>query len=262
MTDQVFDFLDDLELEEVTGRNSAGGVKFGGIDKNPVDADLRLFPDGSMYPSKELVKEFNLEYQPKDSTNPEYGFDIFSSKHWGQYQTAKKAYKAKTGKDMPEIIVISPVSRHSAKVDAFGKTTYKKDGSPKSSVIDQGASTFGKQMIDEIFPEVLGKDPFAEGKAFIDLKINRENRIPSTQNGIYNIPKKLVKGKDAGKFSYTRRENAMFYPLTVVEQVSGEVGGRNHLRDQMDAQAANAPDLESELNGGDYADEPLLKTSD
>lgn len=241
-----FDFLNDFELEEVSA--SSTGAKFGGVDKNPASADIRLFADGRVYPSVELVKEFNLEYCKKDSADTEMGFDVFETHHWGQYQSAKKAYEKRTGRKMPEMLIISPVSKHSPKVSLFGSTTYDKDGKPKSSVLSQGAATFGKELIDMI-NTVEGEDVFEDGKMFVDLKINRDQPLPKTRNGIYNIPKKVTKGKNAGKISYTRRENTEFYPLTLVRHETSGIGADNSLRSQLNAQ-----------EGGQYADEKL-KTS-
>jgi hypothetical protein len=228
-----FDFIDDLELEEISG--TASGAKFGGVQKNPTDADLRLFSDGKIYPSKDLVNRLKLEYQKKDSNLPEYGFDIFSTEQWGQYQAAAERYLEKTGHTMPNMMVISRVSKHSPRVDVFGSTTYEADGSPKASVLTQGSSTFGKELID-ILAETWGYDPFGNGEVFIDLQIEWDKALPSTKNGIYNVPKKVKKGKDAGKYSYVRREKAEFYPLTLYVHEKSGVGGQHYLTDQMKKQ--------------------------
>ena len=51
-----------------------------------------------------------------------------------------------------------------------------------------------------------------------NLNILRESSVPPTPNGIYNIPKLMVKGEKAGTYNVERRENIVIYPLVVVEE--------------------------------------------
>lgn len=202
MNKPKLDLLASLQLKEVTG---SAGLRMTKSQKNPTNADIRLFADGSCYPSEALVEEFQLEYQDKDSDKPEYGFDIFETAKWGMWPASE------------HFVMISQVSKHAKKVDLFSKTSYDKDGHSRSSVLDQGASTFGKRLI-EMLEQTYNEKLFANGNSFVDLNIVRDSPVGSTRNGIYNIPKMIVKGEKAGTYSFERRENITVYPLLIDEE--------------------------------------------
>jgi len=196
-----FDFLATMPLKEIdkTPANVTGG-------KTPVaGADFRLFADGSIYPSSQCITRDNLEFQNKDSGLPEYGYDVFMSTDWGQYTGDIK------------FPCIARVSKHLDKVDLFARTKYNADGTPKSSILNL-QTTQGDELIkylEEAYCEE-GESLFGS-RTHVDLKINFNAPLQETPNKIYNLPKKLKRGKDAGKPSYIRRENIIIYPLEVVE---------------------------------------------
>ena len=134
-------FLDDVKLEVV---KSTSKVKTA-TPKLPVEADLRVFSSGRVYPSEAFAAEFNLEFQTKEAvegtSTPTIvvgnGLDIFSSKRWGMI----------AGKLPQDLIFIAAVSKALPKVDMWASTKYDKiTGEPGNSVFTQGASTFSKAV--------------------------------------------------------------------------------------------------------------------
>lgn len=208
-----FDFLKDMEVKEI--EKSPVPASLHGKTPAP-GAHLRLFSDGSIFPSDDLIKLHHLEYQPKGTDQPENGYDVFLSTDWSQF----------TGDQV--FVCINPISKHEAKVDIFSTTKYKADGTPKASVVDQ--KTKAGEKVIELLEKCLEPNESLFGtKTFVDLKINLETPIKPTATGIYNLPKPISRGKDAGKPSYIRRENITIYPLVVVEsQVEAyKVGGNS-----------------------------------
>jgi hypothetical protein len=208
----MFDFLDSVELVEVVEETKE--VVSRKLEYNPTNgADFRVFADGRIFPSLALVEELGLEYTDKDAAKGN-GFDVFSTKAWDFYPKNAPAHA----------VLISVVSKALPKVDVFSTTRYNADGSPISSVIDQGASTFGKELLllleDVYNPEPANLEeaatymPLLTNKKFIDLKILTAKRI-ATKDDIYYIPKMVTKGKDAGSIEHIRRENLSLHPLAI-----------------------------------------------
>ncbi len=202
----TFDFLKTMELKEIekaplTPSNS----------KSPgPNADLRLFADGSLYPSAGLVALHHLEYQPEGSETPENGYDVFVSTDWGQY----------TG-DVP-FVALALVSKHEPRVSLFSQTKYK-DGKPVSSVLTQ-KTTAGEDLITALSKVYLEKSEEGKpaeslfgDKPYLDLAIMTTEPL-KTASGVYHLPKTVAKGKDVGKPTYVRRENILIFPLTIVEE--------------------------------------------
>ena len=195
------DLLASIQLKEIVGSSM---LRVSKTQKTPIDADIRLFADGSCYPSKTLVEEFQLNYQNKDANLPEYGFDIFETSRWGMWPIDE------------HFVMISQVSKHAKKVDLFGQCTYDENGNPRVNVLDQGSSTFGKRLIN-MLENTYNEKLFENGEAFVDLLIVRDQPVSPTGNGIYNIPKLVVKGDKAGTYTYERRENITVFPLILGE---------------------------------------------
>lgn len=169
-------------------------------DRNPVTSDLRLFRDGSIYPSATLVKKYNLEYQHKDDTSPGNGFDVIDSRAW-----------VNTANSETPFLMITAVFKDAPKVDLFGQTRYNDDGTPASSVMTQGTKTFGLklwEMLHEVYgTEIPTKD---SEKDYVDLDIVEDDEFAqnllTATNGIFNVPKTIARGDDKGLQTYTRRE--------------------------------------------------------
>jgi len=204
-----FDFLKNVtinKVEETPKKTSTGRVA---QEKNPKSGlTLRLFKDGAIYPSAELVDKFNLEYN-KDKTGN--GFDIFSSANWSQYPT-----------DADNVVFISAVSKDNARVDLFGSA--REVNGELTSVMSQGSKTFGVELIP-MLESVYGVKLF-EDKKYVDLQVVEEVKL---EQEILYVPKMVMKGEHKGMMTTERRENVSLYPLAILsnnegsEVVNGEV---------------------------------------
>lgn len=219
-------FLNDVAVENVEMKT----VRNTGKKQRQPDANLlgiRVWKDGSVFPSASLVSTFGLEYPAatvssltgKDGKAKSVftvvgaqgnGLDVIDVRMWAQVTAANKNFIA---------VAIAP--KDSSKIDLFGMTRYAEDGTPLVSVLEQGSATFGKETLLPLVKELYGAEPNEEG--FIDLVIATEEeggKNLKSANGLELIPKKISRGADKGKLDYTRRENVnifMMYPATVVE---------------------------------------------
>jgi hypothetical protein len=204
------EFLKDMSLESTEVRTRSAAV-----ETIPMDgADLRLFSDGRIYPSAQLVEDHNLEYVAKGTDEEKddvgNGFDIIDTKLFSGYDQSN-----------PRLVMVALVKKNLPKVDLFGRTSYdSKTFEPKSSVIDQGAATTGVWLI-ELLEEVYGPI-FTDDATFVDLKINVEFGV-KTGNNIYHLPKKVARGEKKGEITYQRRTDTALWPLTVFEITREEV---------------------------------------
>lgn len=198
--------------------NNSGNTNNGAKKKerNPSTADIRVFRNGSVYPSMDLVKRFDLDYQAKDSATPGFGFDVIDSRQWVNLKTEQPA------------LFIAPVRRDLGKVDLFGSCTFDTENNPASNVIDQGATTFGKKllsMISEIY-DINIKE--TDEKDYIDLhvvEIPEVNAVlKDATKGVLHFPKTVSRGEDKGTATYVRRENATVYGFVPAQLMSTEEG--------------------------------------
>lgn len=165
----------------------------------PIGLTLRLFSNGRVYPSAELVKELSLEYQNNtENTFPGCGLDIVDSLEWGPF------------KEQPRMLLLSPVNRSKARVDLFASCRHNEDNSPIASVLTQGT------VSEDLLNLARSMGYFKENEKYIDLQFMTEYAI-KTKDGIAYVPKTLYKGPNAGTKTYERRENSVFYPVTKVE---------------------------------------------
>lgn len=169
--------------------------------RNPETADIRVYKNGSVYPSAALVAEFDLGYRAKDAEGDKgKAFDVFKSTEYLNTQNWPAESK---------VIFIAAVNRAEGKAELFGRTTYDENGAA-SDVMSQGATTFGKElltMLKDIYDVEL-----TEEEAYIDLVISRENAF-NTEDGIYWVPKTVSRGDDKGKSTLVRREDITLFPL-------------------------------------------------
>lgn len=175
----------------------------------PETADLRIWNSGAIYPSNALIAEFDLEYRAKDAEDKGFGADIIDVRAMPSINTPQP------------FIALSFTKKDAGKVDIFGSVGYGEDGSPKVTVAEQGAATFGKETLLPLLKEVYDLEPNEEG--FIDLNIVREMPFNSP-NGIYLFPKTVSRGERKGEVSYVRRENQTVYALipALVEESATE----------------------------------------
>lgn len=219
----MLDFLLEATIEdvaEVKTRGASGLRK----QRNPEGLAIRVFRDGSVYPSQELVDKFNLEYGNKpngDEKATGNGFDVIDTALFPTFKAGKR------------ILIVNPVAKAQPKVDLFGSTTYNEDGTPKSSVLDQGNKTYGSKdlipMIEEIYGiqfkkrvetegdgTTLPEPTFTEGVEYVDMVLvaNPATQQPWTLPAgktICYIPKKVSRGDDKGVVTTQRRETPFFY---------------------------------------------------
>ena len=216
--DNFLSFLDNVEeLTEVQIAAKATRTK---KDRNPQEDTMRLrvFKDGSIYPSKALAEKFNLEFQPvtitkegdktvktrKDESVEENGLDVVNTNKWSQYPE---------GDGMKPLILISPVDKAESKVDLFGSTKYDDEGAPKTSVMEQGSNTYGKNELLPSLKEVYGIE-LGDDQPFIDMDVIVERDLGVlSKTGIFHLPKIYSRGPKKGDIDFTRRENINLYPL-------------------------------------------------
>lgn len=237
----LLSFLKTANVAEVVEEQKRSGGKSKQWNPNPALLAIRVWKDGSVFPSQALVAKFNLDYQDgtpvitpavgkegdleyKPATsktalkeNPGFGFDVIDSRDWA-------GYKAEGN-----MLFISPIERGNPKIDLFASTVYDKDGKAKSNVMDQGANTFGKAVLIPAIEEVYGilfEDALTEdGVEFVDMVVASElegiDIVKQFSKPITLVPKKISRGADKGKSDYERRENASIYgfvPLSLTDQ--------------------------------------------
>ena len=200
-----FDFLKTVELstpdvKEVQSRVSS--------IKNPEGLAIRVFGNGKVYPSAELVAKYNLEYQPKGSDNATNGLDVFNSKDWNMFPSNAPQH----------VVFIAIVPKSSTKIDLFGQVGYNDDNTPKSTVMEQGGGSFGKEfkeMVESVYGIEIGVREYRDFKVSDDI-------IMKSETGIYFMPKTVTRGAHKGEISVVRRENVSVIPLVPMDSEFGE----------------------------------------
>lgn len=206
-------FLLDVKLEAVKKVAPKGRVI---APKLPENADLRLFANGRIYPSKAFAELANLEFMPKIPATPKdgeeasdectvvvgNGLEIFSSKDWGMIK----------GQLPQELIFCAPVPKTLPKVDMWASTKYDDDNNPKASVFTQGANTFARERLVPMVADIYGIN--WEETEYVDFKVVADSVMVSPNN-LYHLPKIVSTGKDKGKADYIRRENLTVCPLII-----------------------------------------------
>lgn len=215
-------FLDDVLVENVEPKAPRAGAK---KQRNPAEdfVGIRLWSDGSVYPSKALVDRFNLEYpaatvstvKGKDGAdnkvytvvgNQGNGIDIIDVREWSQATAKNKNF-----------IAVSFSPKDAPKVDLFGMTRFDEEGKPVTSVLEQGTVTFGKKELLPLVKELYDVEPDEDG--YVDLQVATEEvggKNLKSSNGLEYLPKKVARGVDKGKADYAKRENVdifMLYPI-------------------------------------------------
>ena len=251
----LLNFLQSSAVEEVVpGQRAKGG---GGPRKqwqpNPSIVAIRLWRDGSVYPSNAAIAKFDLEYKKAVITKEDLplkegqteaerkqrnvyafpngtgnGFDVVDSRVWEQFKAA----------DGSGMLFIVPTQKTEAKVDLFGTSNYTEDGEPKALVAEQGAKTFGSAVLIPAVEELYGIKfkvdaveaaegveavEAVDGVEYVDLaifdKLGDFDIVKSYSKNILHVPKRVIRGKDAGKPDYVRRENATVYGFAPASEV-------------------------------------------
>jgi len=267
-------FLKSAEVEEVKVEASTG-AKRGGPRKqwNPAPALLaiRVWMDGSVFPSQALVDKFDLEYRAgkvtfedvaaKDAVleadgitvktpakeaskkriltvEPPVGnaFDVIDTRVWGQWKDANN-----------NMLFIGATSKDEPKVDMFGSTVYNDEGQPKSTVMEQGAATFGKDVLLKAIEELYGVT-LTEEKPYVDMIVASElegmNINEKFSKPITLVPKRVSRGKDAGAADYVRRENMTIYGFVPAEIAGLAAGSGEVTIEDVENNSATAPEVQ------------------
>jgi hypothetical protein len=227
-------FLTTAGVEEVKASTKRPG---GGKAKqwNPAATVLaiRLWKDGSVFPSQALADKFDLEYRTatvekvplplKDGqteeerkfknnyywvSGPGNGFDVIDSRLW-------PGYKAEG-----HMLFIAPVQKDQKRVDLFGGVLYDDNGTPKNSVMDQGSPSYGKEVLLTAVKELYGIELGAE-REYVDLVVFSDfGGIDITEKfsaPLALFPKRIVKGDDKGGTDVIRREKAQVFGFVPAE---------------------------------------------
>ena len=199
-----YNFLNNLTLID-TGRTRTPKTK------NPTGLTIRIFNDGSVYPSQEAVDKFNLQYLGKEANTNSFGFDVIDSAQWKVFENA------------PRVIVVGLTTKNQPKVELFASCKFNENGTPKADVMTQGS--LSTTLLD------LVKDLkyITEDQKYVDLRIVEEHPI-KMEDGLAYIPKVFERGVKKGEKDYVKRENSTFYILEPQEmEVNNTVETTNEL---------------------------------
>lgn len=192
-----YSFLGSLKLID-TGRIRAPKTN------NPEGLLIRIFADGIVYPSQELVDRFDLNYKNSSDTTDGNGFDIVDTQYWKPLQ----AY--------PRMIMFGVTPKKEGKVDLFATTRYNEDGTPKGDVMKQGSAS------ETLLNLVKELGWLTEEQTYANLRIVTEHPF-KTEDGIAYIPKIIERGGKKGEKDYKRRDNVTFYPVELIEVATSTI---------------------------------------
>lgn len=234
-----FDFLKNVQLSVPETKTKSEKPGRTAVTKNPEGLTIRVFANGKIYPSQELVNKFDLEYKVYDSILKGFGLDVFKSTDWGMFPV-----------DAPQkYIFIAPVLKDSPKVDLFGSVKYNEDGTPVNSVMEQGGGTFGEQLLEMIL-EVYGIT--LEKGSFLDLEVKADVVVKSP-NDVYFIPKTVARGEKKGQITVIRRENITVMPLVPCVEIT-------NILDNVEEVSDEEVQEQEVLEGYEITDDKVLAT--
>jgi len=203
-------------------------------DRNPEETFMgfRLWKDGTVYPSKALVDKLQLEYPNRLVQNTPVMKDGVEVKDAAGNVVTKQTFNfadVRYGLDIidsansaglipaggPRFILVAVTPKTEPKVDLFASTVYNEDGTPKSSVMEQGAATYGKETLLPLMAEV-GFLPNEEG--YMDFQIGVDmNLATRLKGGAFPVMKKVKRGAKEGSASYELREGVDLFPVIIVK---------------------------------------------
>lgn len=200
-------------LNKVVIKNDKQVASKSSNSKRPSEgADLRVYHTGAVYPSEELVAMFNLEYNKERTGN---GLDVFEGAKYHGFESENNC------------IMIAAVSRKAGRGADIFKTCDYTEAGPKASVLDQGATTFGKSslipMLEKAYGVILDKDE----KPFVDMKVVgcgehfNEPFMNSNGSEVYFVPKQVAAGEAKGNWTTVRREKLLLWALVPMDYLEG-----------------------------------------
>lgn len=192
---------------------------------------IRLWKSGEVFPSQELVEKFNLEFKNRltdedlaaikagtiSKPNPGNGFDVVDTEDFPSFKSPQR------------LLIIAPVPKDQLKVDMFGTVSYTDTMTPISSVMDQGAATFGKDFLIPTLKEVYDID-LNDENPYVDLIFVGKEGPDSPEpffadKDIVFFPKKVARGEKKGEMTIQRREKPeiyVLYPKQLLEEPAVE----------------------------------------
>lgn len=191
---------------------------------------IRLFKDGSVYPSNELIAAYNLEYVKRDEKNQPLGngFDIIDTRDMVNQINTPQHFAG---------VIATP--RSEGKVDLFSMCRYDEvTGEPLTTVAEQGSNTYGKESLIPTLEALYGDAFVFNEQNYIDLEIVPQE-ISSEDKRLF-VYKTIVRGADKGKKSYVVRTDAVILPLVPAAVVANDGQPDNAAAVEAEPSAANA----------------------
>ena len=192
-----FGFLNNVVIEAPKAEKAPRVTK---EEKLPAGLTLRVFANGKVFPSQQLVNDFTLEYVGKESAIKPKGVDIIKSSGLAGYPMSA-----------PQCLLFAATPKSCPKVDLFQQCGYDEAGNPKASVLTQGGGTFGIQllsMIEEVYGITVEKGNYIDLQVLVDIS----PKVPE----VVFIPKTVASGEKKGEPTVVRRENITIFPLVPV----------------------------------------------
>jgi hypothetical protein len=256
----ILAFLSGAKVEEALDTKTGRGGARKAWNPKPLKNAVRLWHDGSVFPSQSLVDKFDLEYKKATVTKEEVpvpepaiaSFDTTEAYNKAHAAWKKAPNKIKRFYEFPEgtgngfdvivsskwsqfksqggsLLFLSPALKSAAKVDLFAAVKYNDEGNPISSVMSQG-SPFPDlvKWVKEIYGIELDK----EKKPYIDLMVFTEVGEPGDEGYIdmskYSVakgilPKTVARGAEKGQDDFVRRDNVVIFGFVPEELLKDEV---------------------------------------
>lgn len=226
----MLDFLKNVSLDETVIKSVKSGGGGHRKDWNPTaPLSFRVWKDGSVYPSQDLVDRFDLEYKdrPTDESHPNAPID---GEKWKQTGSAFDVFDSKdfpVFKSPRRVLLANVVAKAEGKSDLFSSVGWGEDGKVLNSVMTQGAATFGKSDLLPMLKEVYGIE-LNDETPYVDLILigqdgEKAMKHFAIEKGFCFVPKKLSRGKEKGKDTVVRRENPWLFILIPLAEVHPEL---------------------------------------
>lgn len=237
--DNMLDFLKSVSLDETVIKAAARGA--GGHRKEwspTTPLSIRVWKDGSVFPSQDLVERFDLEYGDKPLAKsidpaeteavqakwvqPGSAFDVFDSKDFPVFKTPRR------------LILANVVPKAQGKSDLFSSVGWGEDGKILNSVMTQGSNTFGKSDLLPMLKEVYGIE-LNDENPHVDLIVigqdgEKAMKHFAIEKGFCFVPKKYSRGKEKGKDTVVRREDPWLFILLPLAEVHPELIAKKEAR--------------------------------
>ena len=221
------DFLKQIKIDETAipaAKKSSGG---GGHRKewNPtIELSLRVWKDGSVFPSAGLVERFELDYAPQPKVEPPTEFpeadDAKPTEKWIQPGNALDVFSTVDfpAFQSPKPFILANITTKAAgRADLFAQVERDEQGEPKTTVMTQGSNSFGKNdlipMIKEVYGIEIGDQVPYVDLVFIGQDGEKAMKHFAVEKGFAFVPKTVSRGTEKGKPTVQRREDPWLFIL-------------------------------------------------